>query len=658
MNNLYQDYIRNKMENIRTYIEIGKGMGLTGNELAAFVDKRESLAREAEKEKQAIEREERARERDERAKEREEKKREKELAQQEKQTLLKLELADKEIELAKLNAWKADPKAKTIEPKVKIPKLPPFSDGKDNMDSYLKRFERFATNAKWPKEEWATNLSTLLQGKALDVYSRLSSAEALDYDKLCDALLKRYQLTEEGFRQKFRTSKQEVGETAGQFVVRLTNYLTRWMELGRVSATYEGLKDLILREQFLTVSNRDLVLFLKERKIKSIKEMADLAEQYNEAHSVNGTTFRESIPNRTDSNSDFLTKNNSKYTNLDDNQQPRVFKERSCYGCGKKDHFIKSCPVRNFTSQISHTKVASLEVKENQKQMKQKVEPDDKSHESMDEEEITVATCMVLKPPCSVNSVVTPQIEPENNVKKRNQISHDSGHIANKSEGSMPVMEGFVGERKVLVLRDSGCNSAIVRESLVKHGEFTGNNVSCVLVDGTKRTLPVAQITVSNPFVVGKIEALCMKNPVFDLVLGNIQKVRPSDNPNMEWQFDVNIRGKQSGKIDFEIEPKSCDVKSRVQKQRHKTRKSLVLPCCVQNVNKNEDINRQNVCKNEDINRQNTYKTHSDQRLKARSDGLLECTNSYTIQYMSKGADNRGGNFCRQNENLKEATVG
>ena len=49
------------MEIIRTYIEIGKGMGLTGNELTAFVDKRESLVREADKEKQSIEREERAR---------------------------------------------------------------------------------------------------------------------------------------------------------------------------------------------------------------------------------------------------------------------------------------------------------------------------------------------------------------------------------------------------------------------------------------------------------------------------------------------------------------------------------------------------------------------------------------------------------------------
>ena len=89
------------------------------------------------------------------------------------------------------------------------------------MDSYLKIFEIFATIAKWSNEEWATNVSTRQQGKALDVHSRLVSTEATEYDKLCDALMKKYQLTEEGFRQKFRSSKQEVGETAGQFMVRL-----------------------------------------------------------------------------------------------------------------------------------------------------------------------------------------------------------------------------------------------------------------------------------------------------------------------------------------------------------------------------------------------------------------------------------------------------
>ena len=57
--------------------------------------------------------------------------------------------------------------------RAKIPKRPPFNEKSDNMDAYLKRFERFAENAWWNKENWAKNLSALVQGKAFKVYSRL-----------------------------------------------------------------------------------------------------------------------------------------------------------------------------------------------------------------------------------------------------------------------------------------------------------------------------------------------------------------------------------------------------------------------------------------------------------------------------------------------------
>ena len=55
---------------------------------------------------------------------------------------------------------------------------------------------------------------------------------------------------EEGFRQTFRNSKQEIGQTAGHFVIRLSNYLVRWMKLGKVKTTFEVLRYLIVREQF------------------------------------------------------------------------------------------------------------------------------------------------------------------------------------------------------------------------------------------------------------------------------------------------------------------------------------------------------------------------------------------------------------------------
>ena len=66
--------------------------------------------------------------------------------------------------------------------------LPGFVDGKDNLDSYLLRFERYAIVAGWRRSDWATWLSPLLSGRALDVYSGLADEQAMDYDRLQKAL--------------------------------------------------------------------------------------------------------------------------------------------------------------------------------------------------------------------------------------------------------------------------------------------------------------------------------------------------------------------------------------------------------------------------------------------------------------------------------------
>ena len=55
----------------------------------------------------------------------------------------------------------------------------------DKLDPYLLRFERYAENASWEKDTWAIKLSALLTGRAMDVYTRMSDADANDYDKDC-----------------------------------------------------------------------------------------------------------------------------------------------------------------------------------------------------------------------------------------------------------------------------------------------------------------------------------------------------------------------------------------------------------------------------------------------------------------------------------------
>ena len=93
---------------------------------------------------------------------------------------------------------------------TKLPKLPMFQDGRDELDSYLQRFEWFATTNKWEAYQWAPALSTLLTGRTLEVYSRQSNEAVNNYAQLKEALLKRYDLTGDGYRLKFPGVDQNV----------------------------------------------------------------------------------------------------------------------------------------------------------------------------------------------------------------------------------------------------------------------------------------------------------------------------------------------------------------------------------------------------------------------------------------------------------------
>lgn len=130
-----------------------------------------------------------------------------------------------ELELKKLEVSTQRDRGTQDVVRTKAPKFPVFVEGKDELDSYLLRFELFATQNEWPKETWATALSTILTGTALGVHSRLSDKSALDYDQVKNSLLKRLNLSEDGYRAKFRDAKPEAGESPEQYIVRLKNYL-------------------------------------------------------------------------------------------------------------------------------------------------------------------------------------------------------------------------------------------------------------------------------------------------------------------------------------------------------------------------------------------------------------------------------------------------
>ena len=105
---------------------------------------------------------------------------------------------------------------------AKFPKsmLQKFSE-KDDVESFLDMFERVTAQQEWPKEIWATQLAGLLSGNALECYSSLAPATAKDYDQIRAAILKRYDVNAETYRQRFRTETRKPTDSYKNFGERL-----------------------------------------------------------------------------------------------------------------------------------------------------------------------------------------------------------------------------------------------------------------------------------------------------------------------------------------------------------------------------------------------------------------------------------------------------
>ena len=88
--------------------------------------------------------------------------------------------------------------------------------------------------------------------------------------------MKSYDLTEEGYPRKFRASKKEGDENPEQFIVRLDTYLLRWLELLNTERSFEGLKDLIVKQQFIDSCPKELAIHLSERATETLAQIAKI----------------------------------------------------------------------------------------------------------------------------------------------------------------------------------------------------------------------------------------------------------------------------------------------------------------------------------------------------------------------------------------------
>ncbi|XP_052406338.1 uncharacterized protein LOC127952096 [Carassius gibelio] len=157
------------------------------------------------------------------------------------------------------------------------PKMQQLSES-DDIEHYLTAFERIAEVCRWPREDWAIRLLPLLTGKARAAYVAMDVEDAIDYVQVKEAILKKYSINHETYRQRFRAMEVLEEETPKELYVRLKDLYQKWVR--PAERTKQEIGEMIILEQFLRMLNPEVQTWIKEHSPSSAEEAARLADVF------------------------------------------------------------------------------------------------------------------------------------------------------------------------------------------------------------------------------------------------------------------------------------------------------------------------------------------------------------------------------------------
>ena len=433
---------------------------------------------------------------------------------------------------------------KTVGPRPVFPKLPHFKEKSDDIDSYLFRFEQHASMLKWPKENWLTYLSALLDGTALTLYHSLSEIGTLTYETLKESLLKKFQCTAEGFRKRFREAKPVVGEPFETYAVELRRLFDRWLSLSGAQKTYDDVVNMILSEQLIESVSKDVATFLCEKDIDKFDDLVHASESYRRAHPntvmarkgssvvfgnvshVNNQSGGQQYNSRGGQSGNFRGGRGSGYGNLS--------RGGSSSGNGQFN--------RGGSSQRGGNRGGGFQNSRGGR---------NRGAFSNDGQKSSTMTCWLCREvghahtrcpwrsgtnPCGLCNFSHPSGSCP--IRERN-VAVASGSGSSQSAGAALVVcslvdeftgqlhleSGSVNGSACSVLRDTGATVCGVRKRLVRDDQYTGKSVKCISFGGRMEEFPLAEVQVESDHLSGSVLCCVLDAPVADLIVGNVPGV-------------------------------------------------------------------------------------------------------------------------------------
>ena len=151
-----------------------------------------------------------------------------------------------------------------------------FVEG-DDIEVFLTIFERMMMVYSVDETRWAAKLAPQLSGRAQQAYVAMSSDDAMVYTKVKKAILGRYDISPETYRQRFRAARKNDSEPYVELATRITDLFRKWTA---ECDTVEAITEKLLVEQLLSTMPADLRIWLGEKKPSTCSEAGKLADDY------------------------------------------------------------------------------------------------------------------------------------------------------------------------------------------------------------------------------------------------------------------------------------------------------------------------------------------------------------------------------------------
>ncbi|KAL2082913.1 hypothetical protein ACEWY4_020686 [Coilia grayii] len=155
--------------------------------------------------------------------------------------------------------------------------VPKLEEG-DDIEQYLTTFERLAGAYRWPRADWPVYLVPYLVGRARAAYVAMDIEEAMDYDKVKEAILMKYEINEEIYRERFREPDIRPGETPRELYHRLKDLYKKWIK--PAGKTVEEVGEKIILEQYLRSLAPDVRIWVKEHNPATGQQAAEWVEAF------------------------------------------------------------------------------------------------------------------------------------------------------------------------------------------------------------------------------------------------------------------------------------------------------------------------------------------------------------------------------------------